>query len=178
MNKQEIIGKLNENYNSFIEFVNSLSEDEFVLNQNEKWTAGQQLGHIVLSVKAILQVFSMDQSMIDQNFGSTDRLSLTYEVLLHNYLEKLEAGGKAPERYLPQPVLQEQKQSLVENLEKMILSLASKIENFTEQDLDRLQIPHPLLGNLTMREMLYNVIYHVEHHHQATKQNLTNTTAQ
>ena len=43
-------------------------------------------------------------------------------------------------------------------------SLNKKIELFSEQDLDSHILPHPLLGKLTFREMLYFTIYHVQHH--------------
>jgi hypothetical protein len=96
----------------------------------------------------------------------------TYEALRQEYIEKLGAGGKAPERYLPERVAPEQKPVLCATLAETVKDLCAKIENFTEQELDTLCIPHPLLGNLTMREMLYNAIYHVEHHHTSARQNL------
>jgi hypothetical protein len=33
-------------------------------------------------------------------------------------------------------------------------------------------LPHPLLGKLTIREMLYFTVYHGEHHRLHTEQNL------
>ena len=38
--------------------------------------------------------------------------------------------------------------------------LVSTTEKWQENDLDRYQLPHPLLGKLTIREMLYFAIYH------------------
>ena len=31
-------------------------------------------------------------------------------------------------------------------------------------DLDAVLLPHPLLGKLTVREMLFFTVYHVQHH--------------
>ncbi|MCW3083306.1 MAG: hypothetical protein JWP12_672 [Bacteroidetes bacterium] len=173
MNKQQIIESLQSKYHSFIDYINSLSTGEYVYSYQQKWTAGQQLEHIVLCVKPIVQVFSMDAAAIEKNFGSTDRISSTYEALLQEYTEKLKEGGKAPSRYVPESSLPD-REVLTETLAKLIAELNSKIENFTEQELNRLCIPHPLLGNLTLREMLYNVIYHVQHHQEITFQNLKN----
>jgi hypothetical protein len=38
--------------------------------------------------------------------------------------------------------------------------------------LDLLILPHPLLGKLTLREMLYFTLYHVEHHEKQVLENL------
>lgn len=172
MNKQAIIDLLTQSYSSFTGYINGLTPEEYVFRYQQKWTAGQQLEHIVMCVKPLVQVFSMDQPAIEQNFGRTDRPGRSYEVLLTQYLEKLEEGGKAPERYVPQPDLTDQRAVLTETLAKMIKELCAQIENFTEQDLDSLCVPHPLLGSLTLREMLFNAIYHVEHHHKAAIRNL------
>ncbi|NBX80802.1 MAG: DinB family protein, partial [Flavobacteriales bacterium] len=45
-------------------------------------------------------------------------------------------------------------------------------DNFTEDDLDKYVLPHPLLGKLTLREMLCFTIYHVKHHVEIIKRDL------
>ncbi|XZF14722.1 DinB family protein [Chitinophagaceae bacterium MMS25-I14] len=172
MNKQAIIHLLTEKYSSFIDYINTLSTDEYLFDHEGKWTAGQQAEHIVLCVKPLVQVFSMDKAAIAQNFGVTKRESRTYDVLLNDYKEQLNEGGKAPGRYLPATVSQDQKEILNETLSQNIKELCARIETFNEQELDSLLIPHPLLGKLTLREMLYNAAYHVEHHQTQAQENL------
>ena len=55
---------------------------------------------------------------------------------------------------------------------ELIEKLNKEIEVFTEEELDTLLIPHPLLRNISLREMLYNAIYHVEHHQKQAENNL------
>ena len=38
------------------------------------------------------------------------------------------------------------------------------MKNFTDAELDLYQLPHPALGNLTIRELLSFTIFHIEHH--------------
>jgi len=38
--------------------------------------------------------------------------------------------------------------------------LVSVAEKWNEDELDQYQLPHPILGKLTIREMLYFTIYH------------------
>lgn len=174
MKKQEIIDLLTKNYSLFVTYINELTSKEFEFAYQEKWTAGQQLAHIVLCVKPLLKVYGMDKAMIAQNFGLSNRQSVTDIALLDSYNEKLNGTYKTADRYIPEPVLINQRQDLTENLTKLIQSLCVNIASFTETELDSLLIPHPLLGNLTLREMLYNAIHHVEHHQEATKNNLKN----
>jgi hypothetical protein len=46
------------------------------------------------------------------------------------------------------------------------------MDKFSEAQLDEYVLPHPILGKLTIREMLYFTIYHATHHHLATLKNL------
>jgi len=172
MNQQAIILLLREKHNSFINYINELTPDDFQFVYKNKWSAGQQLEHLVLCTKPLLQVFSMDKKTIEQNFGITDRPGISYESLMRKYDEKLKEGGKAPERFVPNAISYEQKEVLTESLRQTISNLCIKIEKFTEEELDQLLIPHPLLGNITFREMMFNAIYHVQHHQQQAKQNL------
>ena len=54
---------------------------------------------------------------------------------------------------------------LQDAVDKQITRLSEKIDRFSETELDQFILPHPLLGKLTLREMIYFTIYHVEHHH-------------
>jgi hypothetical protein len=173
MNIQSLTSALSQNHNSFIGYINDLSNDEYSFRYGEKWTARQQLEHIVLCVKPLVRALSTDKTVLEQNFGVATNPGRTYEELLNIYVSKLSEGGKAPEKFVPQSTLSNEREILSETLAKLIADLNNNIENFSEQELNRLCLPHPLLGNISIREMLYNAIYHVEHHHILTKQNLT-----
>jgi DinB superfamily len=174
MNKPEIIELLSKNHHSFIEYINGLTNEEYSSSYQQKWTAGQQLEHIVLCVKPLVKVLSMDKLTIEQNFGISTKPSINYNLLISNLKTKLQEGGKAPEKFLPEVVLPEHKNNVSESLMKAIEELSSKIENFSEKELDILMLPHPLLGKITIREMLYVTLFHVEHHHESTIQHLGN----
>jgi hypothetical protein len=174
MNKEEIIDALNEKYNLFIEYIISLSQEDYEWRYQQKWTAGEQLEHIVICAKPLVQVFNMDKNLIQNTFGKTYRQGRSYEALKSEYLYKLSEGGKAPERFLPDISTTKQKADLIEKLRLLVHDLCAAIEKFSEEDLDSLCIPHPLFGQLTLREMLYNALYHVEHHQQLAIKYLDN----
>ena len=163
MKKPELISSLKLNYASFINYINSLSDEAYNYTIAEKWPAGLHLDHLVLSTKAIVYVFELDKISIAEKFGTTSTKH-SYTTLKAFYFEKLKGGGKAPDRFVPDSKAIHQRSLACQNLNILIEQLSAAIENFSEDELDTLCIPHPLLGSLSLREMLYNAIYHAEHH--------------
>ena len=43
-------------------------------------------------------------------------------------------------------------------------ALVTEVERWSERAMDRYRLPHPLLGQLTVREMLFFTLYHNVHH--------------
>ncbi len=53
--------------------------------------------------------------------------------------------------------------------EQAALGLAQGIERWSDAQLDRRCLPHPLLGKLSVREMLFFTLYHNLHHVQVAE---------
>jgi hypothetical protein len=169
----ELQRKLKESHDNFITKVRSVAEGDFTLSVNQKWTAGQQLDHIIKSVRPVNQAFAFPGFMLKVLFGKANRPSRTYDQLTEKYRRKLTEGGRAGGRFIPAPVSASQRTALINTLEKLTASLSKRIEGFTEEQLDLLILPHPLLGKLTLREMVYFTIYHAGHHEKQVTDNLT-----
>jgi hypothetical protein len=172
MNKEEIIQQLRGNHQKFCNVVLSLTDEEFMSGANGKWTAGQQLDHIYRSVNALNQGLTLPKFIIRLYAGKANRPSKTYEELIAKYKLRLSAGGKAAGRFLPRQIDNKEKLHLKEKLINKVESLCKKIKRYTEPQLDYYILPHPLLGKLTLREMLYFTIYHAGHHQNLTLNNL------
>ncbi len=172
MNKSEIKNKLHASHDSFIEYVVQLPDEDFLNDRNNKWTAGQQLEHIYISVKAVRQALTLPKFFAKSIWGVSNKLGKNYEDLVQKYLNKLENGGKSSRRYIPKIVRVEEKIKLKVALSKEVNQLCSKVNRFSEEELDTYILPHPLLGKLTNREMLYFTIYHVQHHKELIRKNL------
>ncbi|HEY0461738.1 MAG TPA: DinB family protein [Pyrinomonadaceae bacterium] len=172
MNKQEIAARLIENHQEFTGFVAGLDEKDFMFAPEDKWTAGQQIEHIIRGVSPLVTALTLPKLVPHLLFGKADRDSEDYESVVKNYHAKLAAGGKASGRFLPPEVGFEEREGLKNKLLRAVADLVGRLEKFSEAQLDEYVLPHPLLGKLTIREMLYFTIYHVEHHHLATRKNL------
>ncbi len=172
MTQQELIDKLKENHTAFTDYINSLTIEEFMLSRNEKWTAGQQLDHIRISVKPVTQALAMPKMGLRAMFGKANRPSKSYDELVAKYKLKLQEGGVATSRFLPEEVSFDQKEQLIKSVNDIVNKLCKQLFDYSEKDLDELILPHPLLGKLTLREMMYFTMYHVTHHYTATGKNL------
>jgi hypothetical protein len=164
MNKSEINQHLLESYGQFIAYINSLSENDFVYAASAKWSAGQQLDHIIKSVSPVSTALAIPTLLLKTLFGKANRSSRTYPELAERYQQKLAEGGKAPGRFVPPAISFDQRERLTKQLDKTVHALCKRYHGFSEHDLDHFILPHPLLGKLTLREMLYFTIYHVGHH--------------
>jgi hypothetical protein len=173
MNKDQIVESLTNNYSDFIKYIQDLSQEDFLFSYQKKWTAGQQLNHLRLCVIPLVKIFGMPPSYIEQKFGRVNRPGRTYEELAKMYKIKTKGGGISPTQFLPEAIHFDQRDMLCEALMKLIQELCSEIKDFSDHDLDSLLIPHPILENLTLREMLYNTIDHVGHHQHLAQQYLS-----
>lgn len=163
-NKSEIIAALNEKVEAFNSFIAPLNKEQFEATPNDKWSAGQNLDHLIRSIRPLQPAYALPKFMLKMMFGKANRPSRTYDEVVVKYKNKLAVGFRASGQFVPPVILFEQKELLLKKYTRQKEKLISKIKKQKEEDLDRYILPHPLLGKLTLREMLYFTIYHNEHH--------------
>ena len=164
MTSPEITTSLRNNHVSFIHLIGQLNGEQLKRAAPHRWNPAQQLEHIYLSFRPVLLAFRLPKFIPRLLFGTSKRESRDYDTLVRDYQTKLQQGGKSPSTYEPATEVNSLKRLL--QLEKSVDRLCHIIDRLTEEELDRYLLPHPLLGKLTMREMLYFTSYHVTHHHQ------------
>jgi len=161
--------QLKETYTAFIAFLQPIAHEDFELSNTGKWSASEHLAHIVLSVRPLVKILQMNKDVMLEKFGTSERKLRSYEAMTALYIKKLGSGKKAPKPFDPAFHQKENKRALCEKLTKDITTLCLLIEGLSETELDQLAIPHPLLGVLSVREMMYNAIYHGQHHQKAIR---------
>lgn len=167
MNKQQIIEQLQTRHAEFRQMMANFSEAEYLTAPEGKWNAGQQLDHICRSVSPVNLAFGLPGFALRLFFGKANRPSRTYAALVEKYKSKLAAGGRASKPFVPKKVEWRNRENSLQRLENLVDALSKKVETLDDYQLDTLILPHPLLGKLTLREMLYFTIHHVQHHQAA-----------
>ena len=172
MNKSEILRELYFSHARFISQITVLADSDYLRSNNSKWTPGQQLDHIIKSVSPVNLAFGLPGFLLKVFFGKANRPSRTYEEIVEKYHAKLATGYKASAPFIPKPIGIQYRERLPKKLRTLIYSLMSRTDSFSESQFDKYLLPHPLLGKLTLREMLYFTMYHAEHHQKQVVQNL------
>lgn len=162
--KTFIIALLNTHADSFIHFVNQQSQDYFARTTNGKWSVGQNLDHLIRSLSPVNQALILPSFMLRILFGKPNRAGRSYQKLVDRYHQKLSAGGKATGRFIPAAISWEQKDKRIRDFNVQINRMIKRIESWSEEQLDQYLLPHPLLGKITLREMLFFSAYHIQHH--------------
>ncbi|WP_313270001.1 DinB family protein [Sphingobacterium sp.] len=169
MTKQELIKTFSDNHYTAISYIQALPESHFSFRHNEKWTAGQQLKHILLTLLPFPKVLQ-SKDFISEKFGTLERAPWDYDAVRNNYLK---TSRQAPKQFLPEEIATEQKELLIAQTEETLETISQLLALYKEDELDRLALPHPLLGKLSIREMFYLMSYHPIHHLNQIKANLT-----
>lgn len=171
MTTQQLMEYFYQNHKELADYINSLSDDQFMHTANNKWTPGQQLAHAYLTLVPISQALG-SKEYIRNKFGLIDRPTMSYEQVIETYKKGLAAGGKAPAQYLPQAIPVAQRREYTGKLLTILDAIQQQVATYTEEELDTLVLPHPFLGKLTLRELFYLMSYHPVHHLEQTRRNL------
>ena len=163
MNKPELSKRLIQEHQSFIDFISSLSNEDLMRSHDDKWNPAQQLEHVYLCLRPVKLALSLPNIIPAILFGKSKKGSRTYESLVEAYQLKLKNGGKSPSIYKPKKSVGDV-DKLKRALMHLVNDISNKLSHFQENDLDGFLLPHPLLGKLTARELIFFALYHVGHH--------------
>lgn len=166
MDCSEISAALFRNHEAFIARVLEVPMHLREASRNGKWTPAQHLDHILRAVQPVSLALLVPRWFLRRRFGKPNRKPRDYEALVARYKEKLAAGGRASGRFVPPPVPASKVASIAAKLKDSVATLTRRVNGWSERDLDTVLLPHPLLGKLTVREMLFFTIYHAAHHQE------------
>lgn len=168
LNQHEIRSQINSSFDHFVDFVQTLPDHRFTATPYGKWSAGQQLQHLIKSARPVATAMGYPKVLL-RYFGTSRLPSRSYTKLVEDYREVLAHGAKSTLTYLPGVIYSAQRPVLIEAFLKQKERLLENLGKWSESDLDKYRLPHPLLGKITMREMLYFTAYHTEHHLEQLK---------
>ena len=163
--KTELISTLQDSNRRVTEWFSKIPADTFFTRQGVVWSASDNLDHLIKAHKPITKSLKVPKITLQAMFGKPEKSSMAYEELCQIYRDEIAKGAQASGRFLPNQEnpaerAQEKKKELLDQWLKASTELAAVAEKWDEGDLNQYQIPHPILGKLTIREMLYFTIYH------------------
>lgn len=181
--REDILGALMTAETEVADFFTSLTSEELALRTGTAWTALEQFDHLNTAVSVVTKGFAAPKLLLRLRFGRSKQPGRSYVDLRDAYRARLAAGGRAPGRFVPTAVdlngvsIESRRDDLAERWRRRNLRLRDAVGSWSEKQLDTIRLPHPLLGTITAREMLYFAVYHAEHHVAATKKRLPRFSA-
>jgi hypothetical protein len=164
----EIVAALHHHQAEAAPFFAALPLDVFLAPQGDRWSPCDHLRHLTKSMRAVTQGLGQPRIALGLLFGPTWRPSRDFEALRNVYRGELDAGAQAG-RFAPRPESPEgdrqaYRARVLDRWNAAEAALEGAIARWREGPLDRYRLPHPVLGKLTVREMLFFTAYHNAHH--------------
>ena len=152
------------------EYCYQLPDEVFFAVPEGRWTIAQHVQHLVISVKMTTAAYAIPKIFVRIVGGKATRNSNTFSELFIRYERILQDGGKAGRRYLPGDVHAASGKAVLIKWQKVTATYLKAIaNNWKDEQLDIYTVKHPLLGNITLRELCYFTIFHTGHHLKGIK---------
>ena len=134
----------------------------------DAWSPADNVRHLIKSTLPVTKALKLPKLVLRTLFGPATIGSSSYGELIARYQGILAGGGKAG-KFAPQSIdvpddLEAWQRKLVSVCRDSVSDLSRAVGSWSEGDLDRYRLPHPLLGKITLREMLFFSLYHFTHH--------------
>lgn len=166
MHKEDIILALEEKHKILIKWLEDQEDDKWEIGPKDKWTTGQQTLHLLQSISKLNMALSIPKFILKSKYGKSNREVRDYHTVVKRYHERLKdanGGTFGPSRNMKIPKLRD-KSYLLDRIQTENKKLQYKTNKWSDEQLDTIILPHPLMGKMPVREMIMWTAYHIEHH--------------
>jgi DinB superfamily len=164
---REIVDALEAVHEEGVAYWSRFSDAEFFARIGSHWSPAEHVRHLTRSMTPLLPALRMPKFALRAAFGSASREPMTYEAMQATYARALNEGGTAG-RFTPSEETGDggrpRRDAIRDDHSETVRGLTAAMARWTEAQLDRYRLPHPLLGKLSVREMLLFTVLHNEHH--------------
>ena len=169
--KEDIIENMGTSATEIIDWMNIQPGENFVKGPTKKWNASQHLDHLYQVVVLVNKALRLPKFILRWRFGKPNRKGRDYDTIVAKYQNKLKTLSSTIKPPGGKKHLVADKPDLLNQFELQIQRLQKGLDKWTEEDLDKYLFPHPLLGKVTVRELMLWMIYHHYHHLNNLKSN-------
>ena len=167
--KESIVSTLDKTHREVTAFFGSQSPESFHLRPADGWTLSENLEHLIKSTKPVARAMRLPKITLRMMFGTPAKPSRQFEEIKQTYVQELAKGAQASGRFLPAETKKDldiatAQANLLEQWRKASGDLITALNYWDDGELDQYALPHPIVGSLTVREMLFFTIYHDMRH--------------
>lgn len=156
----EIVAALGQTRQEVGAYFAGLSPEQFTHGNAETWSPAHHLHHLIVSNQPVASALALPRDRLPAR--NATQPSRIYSDIRALYRETLATGVKASGRFLPDP--QGTRAELLAEYGQTLDALQTRLQGWNDADLDASTLAHPVLGPLSVREMLLFTLYHNAHH--------------
>jgi DinB superfamily len=149
-------------------FLAPMPDAVFFAPQGSAWSPAEHIRHLRKSSAPLVTALKLPRLLLRMRFGGHRGPSRSFSEIRELYRGRLSAGATAgrfaPAREGPAPDPADRRREIMNAWTAVTVELTAIMAGWSEPALDRHQLPHPILGILTVREMLGFTVYHTAHH--------------
>jgi hypothetical protein len=169
--KSEIVKDFTSKWKEVSSIVNNASQEQFVAKINPNvWSIAEEFDHVIKSATAVSSAMKVSPFILKWKFGRPNRPIRTYDEVLHKFTKAIASvGGKAvaPSSFRAEEGKAFDKENMLKHWESTLIKFDQRINKWSDKNLDKVLLPHPLLGKMMFREMLNFTHLHTEHHRKS-----------
>lgn len=150
--------------------LSELTDEEASLQVDGKWSPDEHIIHLILSLSPILKALKLPKFQLKLMFGSRKRDAYQYTDVKALYEKALSEGLKAPKDYVPKENKFATRQELYDSWLKKTKGFEHYLNKWNQNDLDKVVLPHPALGKLSITELTHFTLIHTRIHLSKIKQ--------
>ena len=159
------LGRVQEEADAYLR---ALPATVFFAPQGPAWSPAEHARHLGKSLGPLTRVLRWPRPVLGLLFGRHSGPGRAFADLRREYQATLAAGAQAgrfePPAQPPPDDLAAGRDAILGRLAATVRAMQIAVQRWPEPSLDRYRLPHPLLGRLTVREMLAFSVYHHAHH--------------
>ncbi len=161
----DIVSALTALHDESVAYWSTYSTPDFFAPIGDAWSPADNVRHLTRAVRAVAGGLRVPRWLLWLRFGRGGG-SRDYGEMKETYLARLSRGASAG-RFAPAPIKETsdaERNRIMTFHASAIRELTDAIARWPERALDTGKLPHPLLGSITVREMLFFTLYHNQHH--------------
>jgi len=166
----EIQVALRELHQRSVDYLAGMSDEEFLAPQGQHWSPAVHVRHLRRSCRPVAQALAVPRTVLGLRFGKARGESGNFESVVARYHSELAAGGNADGSDFDPPAVAIEgsiggwRAEVIARWTRAVEAVAERTGDWSERALNRYQLPHPLIGKMTVREILLFTVYHNAHH--------------
>lgn len=162
--KSDLLSQLDMLIGQYQAVISATPVDKMNIQLNNKWSICQNIDHINKSNQLTSIGYKTPGIILGLTFGKAKVPSRSTEEIIRLYQAELSKGAKSPKLFEAGKSNLKDKTVLQEKYHAQMSALKSNIDSWSEADLEKYKMIHPILGRLTAKEMLSFTVYHQFHH--------------